>query len=182
MVVLTVKLMTCLWRYVITDAPNSGGHVPVDMTPSALHLCAGPPKLHLSCPGDTNHAADECTVALCVPVSVVKQRRLDLIDKLQLRTPQFSARRYRASVEHHNGHANILVRNDTGCCATADKRPAGNRDVHRQQQNQTRTATTVDDGGRQSREHNAMCDVTSKPAMPLPMSTARTATSTPEPP
>ena len=30
-------------------------------------------------------AADKCTVALCVSVSVVKQRRLDLIDKLQLR-------------------------------------------------------------------------------------------------
>ena len=29
--------------------------------------------------------ADDCTVALCVPVSVVKQRRLDLIDGLQLR-------------------------------------------------------------------------------------------------
>ena len=30
-------------------------------------------------------AADDCTVALCVPVSVAKQRRLDLIDELQLR-------------------------------------------------------------------------------------------------
>ena len=53
--------------------------------PPALYLCTGPQKLHLSCPGDTNHAADECTAALCVPVSVVQQRRLDLIDELQLR-------------------------------------------------------------------------------------------------
>ena len=30
-------------------------------------------------------AADDCTVALCVPVSVVQQRRLDLINELQLR-------------------------------------------------------------------------------------------------
>ena len=34
--VLTVKLMTCLWRYVITDAPNYGGRVPVDTTPGPV--------------------------------------------------------------------------------------------------------------------------------------------------
>ena len=34
-------------------------------------------------------AADDCTVALCVPVSVAKQRRLDLTDELQLRGSQF---------------------------------------------------------------------------------------------
>ena len=49
-------------------------------------------------------AADDCTVALCVPVSVARQRRLDLIGELQLRGSQFSARRYRASAEHNNGH------------------------------------------------------------------------------
>ena len=50
-VVLTVKLMTYLWRYVITVAPNSKGHVPMDMTPSALHLCAGPQKTTPQLPG-----------------------------------------------------------------------------------------------------------------------------------
>ena len=38
-VVLTVKLMTCLWRYVITDAPNYGGRVPVDTTPGPAPVC-----------------------------------------------------------------------------------------------------------------------------------------------
>ena len=34
-------------------------------------------------------ATDDCTVALCVPVSVAKQRQLDLIDELQLRLHGF---------------------------------------------------------------------------------------------
>ena len=34
-------------------------------------------------------ATDDCTVALCVHVSVAKQRRLDLIDELQLRGSTF---------------------------------------------------------------------------------------------
>ena len=34
-------------------------------------------------------AADDCTVALCVPVSVAKQGRFDLIDELQLRGSTF---------------------------------------------------------------------------------------------
>ena len=38
-VVLTVKLMTCLWRYVITDAPNYGSRVPVDTTPGPAPVC-----------------------------------------------------------------------------------------------------------------------------------------------
>ena len=38
-VVLTVKLMTCLWRYVITDAPNYGGLVPVDTKPGPAPVC-----------------------------------------------------------------------------------------------------------------------------------------------
>ena len=38
-VVLTVKLMTCLWRYVITDAPNYGGRVPVDTTSGPAPVC-----------------------------------------------------------------------------------------------------------------------------------------------
>ena len=38
-------------------APNSGGHVPVHMTPSALHVCAGPSKLPLSCPENTTHGS-----------------------------------------------------------------------------------------------------------------------------
>ena len=32
-----------------TDASNYEGHVPVDMTPSALHLCARPQKIPFSC-------------------------------------------------------------------------------------------------------------------------------------
>ena len=35
-------LMRCVCPDPITDAPNYGGHVPVDMAPQTLHLCAGP--------------------------------------------------------------------------------------------------------------------------------------------
>ena len=142
----------------------------MDVTPSALHLCAGPQKLHLSCPEDTTQPAGACTVALCVHVSVAKQRRLDLIDELQLRgstvfctsTPGICQAQQRAC-QHP------CPSKDTGCFATADKKPARRRDVHRHQQNQPCTATTVDDEGRQSREHNAGCNITSKPALHMPL-------------
>ena len=153
--------------------------------PLALHLCAGHQKLHLSCPRDTNHAADECTVALCVPVSVVKQRRLDLIDK-------------NCNCEHRSfphvdtGH---LSSTTTGMSTslsetTRDAVPLPTKGLQaivmcivksKTSRVQPPLLTTKADN---QGEHNAECDVISKPAlhMPLPMSTARTATSTPEPP
>ena len=68
------------WMQLIT-----GGHVPLDMTSPALHLCAGPKNYASTDPKIPPMAADECTVALCVHVFVAKQRRVDLIDELQLR-------------------------------------------------------------------------------------------------
>ena len=90
------------------NASNYGGHVPVDMTPLALCLCTGPqkdiPSLH---------------------VSVVKQRWLDLIDELQLRRSTVfctsipdNSRAQQRACQHP------CPRKDTGCCATADNKPA----------------------------------------------------------
>ena len=64
-VVLTVCL-TCVFVHIRQrDAPNYGSHVPVNVTPSALHLCAGSPKLPISCPGDTSRL-HSCTVRTCL--------------------------------------------------------------------------------------------------------------------
>ena len=44
MVVQTRCNRRCFCPYRCTRAPNCGGHVPVDMTPTPVHLCAGAPK------------------------------------------------------------------------------------------------------------------------------------------
>ena len=45
-----VRLDECVCPYPPVDAPDHGGHVPVDMAPPVLHLCAGlqKKKKHLS--------------------------------------------------------------------------------------------------------------------------------------
>ena len=58
----------CVCPYTPPDAPNSGGHVPVDMTPSALHLCAGAKNYPSAVQKTPPLAAEDCTVALFVHV------------------------------------------------------------------------------------------------------------------
>ena len=132
----------------------------MDMTPTppVLCRCTGPQKDYSACQLSVPTAGRTC---LCCLTETARPDRRTATAAV----PQFSARRYPATVEHNNGHVNILVRErtqgtvplpttsqhaDVMCIVTSKTQPC--------------TATVVDDEAySQGTKHG--CNVTSKPAL-----------------